>query len=494
MLSKIVSIIALLALLIVQTSYSYGSLTIDDVFKMETQTSSFDAVEAQGRYFLVGGSLQLKAPQPVTVQPIKIVPPSIQAGCGGISITGGALSFMSFDQLVSLLQGVVAAAPGVAVRLILSTVCPQCDTIMSSVMQLVNQINSMNFNSCQITQNLMGQAASLVGLDTVKKVSGGSNDWQQKVVTQLNDWKNSIKSFMDSLSANCGSDESCKAGTQGKFIIKPTLLEIVKKTEPQVFDDNLIGLFRAFFGDIYERPGEDNMSLEKLDPYGPYANKSIVQILAFGDGNPDSNNQISLKVYKVTADENGYFLSNNESNVPFKPYIYQIEELLNSISDKVFYGQGNFNINNLTLEEKQLINSMPVPILAFMMQAALAQKATGAPYMYYVAEYIEETKNALAVIVAYNKVLELQRLVRSGIGKYKATLTRKDDEHVNSILGDYVYGFDEELALANTTIYSDAINKINEVNRKMAEKYNEARTAVATALFNTGLLDNYRWR
>ena len=137
---------------------------------------------------------------------------------------------------------------------------------------------------------------------------------------------------------------------------------------------------------------------------------------------------------------------------------------------------------------------MPVPILAFMMQAALAQKATGAPYMFYASEYIDEIKDALAVIVAYNKVLEFQRLVRAGIGKYKATLERKDNDHVNSILSDYVYNFEKELWYANTTIYRDAMNKINEVNRKMAEKYNEARTAVATALFNTGLLDNYRWR
>jgi conjugative transfer pilus assembly protein TraH len=491
MLNKIVSIIALLALLIVQTSYS---LTIDDVFKMETQTSSFDAVQAQGRYFLVGGSLQLKAPQPVTVQPIKIVPPSIQAGCGGISITGGALSFMNFDQLVSLLQGVVAAAPGVAVRLILSTVCPQCDTIMSSVMQLVNQINSMNFNSCQITQNLMGQAASLVGLKTGEEVSGGSSDWQQKVVSKLNDWKNSVKSFMDNLSGSCGSDESCKAGTQGKFIIKPTLLEIVKKTESQVFNDDLIGFFRAFFGDIYEQPEGNNMSLKKLDPYGPYANKSIIQILAFGDGNLNSNNQMNLKIYKVTADNNGYFSGVNESSAQFKPYVYQIEELLDSIYNKVFFGQGNFNINNLDSAQKQLINSMPVPILAFMMQAALAQKATGAPYMFYASEYIDEIKDALAVIIAYNKVLEFQRLVRAGIGKYKTSLERKDNDHVNSILNDYVYDFEKELWYANTTIYRDAMNKISEVNRKMAERYNEARTAVATALFNTGLLDNYRWR
>jgi conjugative transfer pilus assembly protein TraH len=492
MLNKIVSIIALLALLIVQTSYS---LTIDDVFKMETQSSSFDAVQAQGRYFLVGGSLQLKAPQPVTVQPIKIVPPSIQAGCGGISITSGALSFMNFDQLVSLLQGVVAAAPGVAVRLILSTICPQCDTIMSSVMQLVNQINSMNFNSCQITQNLMGQAASLVGLKTGEEVSGGSNDWQQKIVNKLNDWKNSVKSFMDNLSESCGSDNSCKAGTQGKFIIKPTLLEIVKRTNSQVFNNDLISLFRAFFGDIYELPEGDNMTLKILDPYGDYSNKSIIQVLAFGNGNLNSNHQISLKIYGITTDNNsGYFSDKNESSTQFKPYAYQIEELLYSIYDKVFFGQGNFNINDLNQEQKQLINSMPVPILAFMMQAALAQKATGAPYMVYAAEYIREIKDALAVVVAYNKVLELQRLVRAGISKYRATLERKDSDNINKILDDYIRNFESELWSANTTIYRDAMNKISEVNRKMTEKYNEARTAVATALFNTGLLDNYRWR
>ncbi len=481
-------------LVFMQVCYPYA-LTVDEVFKMETQNSDFNAIEAQSRYFLIGGSFQLKTPTPVTVNPVKVVPPSIQAGCGGISITSGALSFMNFDQLVSLLQGVVAAAPGVAVRLILSTVCPQCDTIMASVMQLVNQINSMNFNSCQIAQNLMGNAASLVGLDTGKKVSTGEGDWQQKIIQNLNNAKSAVSNFINSLTQNCGSDNTCKSATESKFIIKPTLLEIIRRTEPNVFDQDLINLLRAFYGDIYEEMvGNDDMVIKVLSPLGIYSNKSIVKIIALGDETLNSANNTTLKTRTISMTNDGYFESTTESNVTFQPYKFKIAKLLSDLADKVFFGQGNFNLNSLTNEEKQLINSLPVPVLTFIMQASLAQKATGAPYIMYVNQYIRDISEPMAVIIAYNKILELNKLVRTSIAKYKASLQRKDNQQVFSILDDYVRKLEYDLMYENATLYADASKKISEINIQMANQYKEVQVAVTTALFNTGLLDKYHWR
>jgi len=489
--NMIVFIIFLLVFM--QVCYPYA-LTIDEVFKMEMQTSDFNALEAQSRYFLVGGSFHLKSPAPATVNPVKIVPPVIQAGCGGISIMSGALSFMNFDQLVSLLQGVVAAAPGVAVRLILSTVCPQCDTIMASVMHLVNQINSMNFNSCQIAQNLMGQVGSLVGLKTGSEVSEGQNDWQQKIIDNLNNASSAISSFINSLTQECGTDATCKSATEGKFIIKPSLLEIVRKTEPNVFDANLIDLLRAFYGDIYEEMVNNNMTVKALDPLGDYSNSSIVKIIALGNGVVDSNGNITLKTRKINTTNDGYFSDVTDWTITFQPYKFKIEKLLSDIVDKVFFGEGNFSPSSLTTEEKQLINSLPVPILAFIMQASLAQKATGAPYFIYAQQYIKDISESMAVIIAYNKILELNRLVRTGIAKYKASLQRKDNQTVFTVIDDYVRKLEFDLMYENATLYAEASKKLSEINVQMANKYKEVQVAVTTALFNTGLLDKYRWR
>lgn len=463
------------------------SITIDDVFKAEFSTSPSGAYEAQKRYLLIGGHLTLKSPPPVSVNPIKIVPPSVKVGCSGISITSGALSFMNFDQLVSLLQGVVAAAPAVAVRLILSTVCPQCDTIMASVNNLVNQINSMNFDSCQIAQNLMGRMGSLVGLGTGENVSSGSADWQQKIASNINNAAATVSNFISKLQGNC-SDESCKSATKSQFTIKPTLLEAVAKRNPSEFSDpNFIKMLRSFIGDLYDvTENEYLVTKYKLPEY----NEPMIDIIVLGSvGTTPPNGTTDIKIVTANIDSNGELIDFSTSTIAKRPYIDSLSDALFDIESAVLNNISNIN---LTFEQKQLINNLPVPILAFITKAAVAERITGAPYTAFADDFIYRSAESLAYIVAYHRLTEALKLIKSAVMEYKVSLYSPPKEAIDNIQ-DFIKEIDKQMEIAHKR-YDDHNKKITEFVQELQMKYNEIQTAIATALYNHNLMASYNWK
>lgn len=104
---------------------------------------------------LYGGGLQMRAPT-VNLQPFSVTAPSIKAGCGGIDLTFGALSYLNVDQIVSLLEGMMANAPGVMFELALKVICPSCMDTLNALNEMANQINGLNMDSCTATKATVG--------------------------------------------------------------------------------------------------------------------------------------------------------------------------------------------------------------------------------------------------------------------------------------------------------------------------------------------------
>ena len=65
----------------------------------------------------------------------------------------GGFSYLNFDNIVEKLKKITTAAPAFAFTIALSTLCKDCDTIMTELEKIANAINGMNFDTCTALNN-----------------------------------------------------------------------------------------------------------------------------------------------------------------------------------------------------------------------------------------------------------------------------------------------------------------------------------------------------
>lgn len=93
--------------------------------------------------------------------------PKVRAGCGGIDMFLGGMSFLDPDYLVQKLESILQAAPAVAFQYLLETLDEKMGNIISKMEAATNFLNSIQVNDCRLA-NRMVQIAK--GDDTMSGV------------------------------------------------------------------------------------------------------------------------------------------------------------------------------------------------------------------------------------------------------------------------------------------------------------------------------------
>lgn len=135
------------------------------------------AYDGQRAGFVTLGSLYVRsAPRNTSLANLQL--PSIRAGCGGIDIFGGSFSFLSAEELIALMENIMANAAGFAFELALESMSPAVQDTVAKLRDLAQQVNSMNINSCEAGAALVGSvwpqndAASQLVCQTVGTMNG----------------------------------------------------------------------------------------------------------------------------------------------------------------------------------------------------------------------------------------------------------------------------------------------------------------------------------
>ena len=148
-----------LTLLAMPPAHASLNAEMDRLFGTLVNVTDPSAHLGQRRGVLSGGSLVARN-RLVDVHPITLVPPSFQAGCGGIDAFGGSFSFINAEQFTNLLRSIAANAGGYAFQLALSVMAPSAAQIIEQLQKKVAQLNALAANSCQLAQGLVNDAAS----------------------------------------------------------------------------------------------------------------------------------------------------------------------------------------------------------------------------------------------------------------------------------------------------------------------------------------------
>jgi hypothetical protein len=117
------------------------------------------------RGIFVGGSLRVWTPTQ-SVQFVSLTPPSLEAGCGGISMFFGGFSFINGAQFAALVKNLMQVAEGMAIELGIRALCPMCADVLAEMHNIANKMNALTQDNCAVAKGLLTKAANHLGVPT----------------------------------------------------------------------------------------------------------------------------------------------------------------------------------------------------------------------------------------------------------------------------------------------------------------------------------------
>jgi len=156
--------------------------------------ASPSGLKTQTRGYYSFGGMSVRHDLGGTIRPFNITMPKIHSGCGGIDMVFGAFSYLGLDMIVEKLQKIASAAPAFVFNMALSTLCKDCQQIMSELEAIANSINGLNFDACKSAVN-WGKAIGGTMNNTLTNKDdaiGGIKDTVENAGAKIKDWANSI--------------------------------------------------------------------------------------------------------------------------------------------------------------------------------------------------------------------------------------------------------------------------------------------------------------
>lgn len=144
--TKILIIILLLPKLSFADVASNMSNYIDDM-RLSGNYTSPKSWKDNSRYNYSLGSMSYRSKSKI-LQPFYIRTPEINAGCGGIDMHLGGLSFAGKDEFVAFGKAVISDAQGYALKAALGLLCPSCENWMTELQEIASKMNNYSMNSC----------------------------------------------------------------------------------------------------------------------------------------------------------------------------------------------------------------------------------------------------------------------------------------------------------------------------------------------------------
>lgn len=146
------------------------SSQLDSMFGSMSNTTSAGDYHSITRDGYTGGGFVLRN-KLRTLTPVAIDLPSASGGCGGIDLFGGSFSFINAEQFVQMLRNIAANAAGLAFQLALNAMDAVLDNAISKMQAVIQQMNDLTVNSCQLAKGLLVDTASAFGESAKMSVS-----------------------------------------------------------------------------------------------------------------------------------------------------------------------------------------------------------------------------------------------------------------------------------------------------------------------------------
>jgi conjugative transfer pilus assembly protein TraH len=176
--------------------------------------------------------------------------PKVRAGCGGIDMFLGGMSFLDPEYLVQKLESILQAAPAVAFQYLLETLDEKMGNIISKMEAATNYLNSIQVNDCRLANrmvqiakgddNMSGIIEEMTGYKSIKE--GYAKSYQQSREKIQANQNNPTEDLRDAL-ANCPREVTDIFRTGS----------LIAHAAARVGAGEWTGVMRARVGDVYMR-------------------------------------------------------------------------------------------------------------------------------------------------------------------------------------------------------------------------------------------------
>ena len=206
---------------------------------------------------------------------MSITLPKVKAGCGGIDMFLGGMSFLDPDYLVQKLESILQAAPAVAFQYLLETLDEKMGNIISKMEAATNFLNSIQVNDCRLANrmvqiakgddNMSGIIEEMTGYKSVKE--GFAKSYQQsreKIQANANSPTEDLKDALE----NCPAEvtEIFKTGS------------LLAHAAARVGASDWAGVMRARVGDVYMRwDNNDKVPIFSAIPACPHQDSDSIE-------------------------------------------------------------------------------------------------------------------------------------------------------------------------------------------------------------------------
>lgn len=361
----------------------------NDIGGSFSNSSEAGGYQLQGAGYYTGGSFTARS-KVVSVNPVNITPPGIRAGCGGIDIYTGSFSHINTDQFIALLKAIPSNALGFAFQLALETMSPSIKGTLDQLQSIIDRINNINLNSCDMAQGLVGGGLAMAGkTEAYCKTTANSQGWATDYARASAECKTGGKSADHIKSANDVH------GDQRPVDIN-IAWEVLKKS-PLLKDDNdeMAEFVQALTGTIIVKTPAN----ESDGPEISYKSNIVVKnetVKAILEGG-----QITI----LTCDDKEKCLNPSEKNITIaedRGFKKKITKIMNEMVEKLASGE-KFESKHIDLVSK---TSIPIHKAMIVRQAYFGSSsaAIGINPEYY--------SSLIAIDMLYNYLDEILKSVQ----------------------------------------------------------------------------------
>jgi conjugative transfer pilus assembly protein TraH len=313
--------------------------------------------------------------------------PKVKAGCGGIDMFLGGMSFLDPDYLVQKLESILQAAPAVAFQYLLETLDEKMGNIISKMEAATNFLNSIQVNDCRMANrlvqiargddNVSGIIEEMTGYKSIKQ--GFAKSYQNSREKIQANGNNPTEDLKEALS-NCPAEVTDIFRTGS----------LLSHAAVRVGAGNWADVMRARVGDVYMRwDPTDKVPLFSAIPACPKQDTESAQDFLTG--------QVQRRALNIpaTAGDCG-------RDGPGRGALVLARDRMQSIATKIRTRAA------LTVDERQFVANVRTLPVYRMLEWGVRQGV--------VDSVIGDTDELVALTLAYQMLNDLTRTIDFAIG------------------------------------------------------------------------------
>ena len=315
-----------------------------------SNTTNVAAFQSQAAGFFGGGSLYVRN-QVREYQLVQLDLPSYRAGCNGIDLFTGSMSFLSHKKLVDLGKQIMTASGAYAVDVMLATTVPSLKYVRDNLQAIEQKVNQASINSCEVAQDFVGGVFPKTAASQEKICKDQAALGRDGVASDY------VKARMDCAGAEHDKlmEKAAKDPTQQKQVVlnKNLVWSILQTNAFFATDHELSELMMSLTGTLI------------IDKLGKVKNvPSLAGSADFIQALIGTNGQHRPKLWQCTdlvSDSLCLNVALKERDIPeSKTLTARVRAMIDAINSKLILDEEQ------TLAEKNFLNLTPFPVMKFL--------------------------------------------------------------------------------------------------------------------------------